>query len=48
MVTAPPPIPGPPPMIDADPAAVLEELGPRVQALQNERRFELDIVLSEM
>src|SRR2546430_17099516 len=36
MVTAPPPIPGPPPMIDADPAAVLEELGPRVQALQNE------------
>src|SRR2546430_3906853 len=36
MVTAPPPIPGPPPMIDADPAAVLEELGPRIQALQNE------------
>src|SRR5437660_5823175 len=36
MVTAPPPIPGPSPVIDADPAAVLEELGPRVQALQNE------------
>src|SRR5256714_7044595 len=36
MVTAPPPIPGPSPVIDADPAAVLEELGPRVQALQTE------------
>src|SRR5438067_1652188 len=36
MVTAPPPIPGPSPVIDADPAAVLEELGPRIQALQNE------------
>src|SRR5947199_987699 len=36
MVTAPPPIPGPSPVIDADPAAVLEELGPRVHALQSE------------
>ena len=32
----PPPIPESPPVIEADPAAVLDQLGPRIQALQEE------------
>src|SRR5882724_4926157 len=31
-----PPIPVPPPLIEYDPAAVLEQFGPRIQLLQNE------------
>src|SRR6266481_1498106 len=31
-----PPIPLPPPLIEYDPAAVLEQFGPRIQLLQNE------------
>src|SRR6267142_716265 len=32
----PPPIPESPPVIEPDPAAVLDQLGPRIQALQDE------------